>query len=106
MPKFSNKKSENAIEKRLDDREFQLELAEIQGLSDSTNSFLTTMIAVGITWIATLFTLSFTNTIKPEAIVGLLESAIIMVFVIMGIAMVFIVFNYGYIPKRWRKLRR
>jgi uncharacterized membrane protein len=100
------KKSENTIKKRLDDREFQLEIAETQALSDSTNSFLTTMIAVGITWIVSMFTLSLTNTLQASAIVSLLSSALYMLFLVMIIAFIFIVFNYGYIPRKWGKLRK
>jgi hypothetical protein len=102
ISKKKNKKE--TIRKRLNDREFQLEIESVKGVADSFNAFLLSMIAVAITWVTTLVALSSNNALKGDGIVNLLANAIEMIFVIIGIVGAFVIFNYMYVPWKLRKI--
>lgn len=60
---------------RREEREFQFAMFQIRLLHATVNSFFTTMIAVAISWIATMLAISFVPDIPVETKVSVITSA-------------------------------
>jgi uncharacterized protein YacL len=93
------------LKEESEDREFQLQMLETQILHDGFSTIITVFMAVIFSWVAATYTLLFANVV-PEIKISLLTNGIIGVFVGIGLGVVFIVFNFFFVPWRLDRIRK
>jgi len=92
---------------RREDRELQFEMFRVTLAHDFLDSFLTAMIAVSVSWIIAMLTLSYMPGIPSETKVSVVTSALNMFFIWIVAIVVLLVTSLWYIQgKRVGKLRK
>lgn len=97
MPNVSEDKNKD----RDEERQFQVEMLDIQLIHGSFTSFMTAMIAMAISWIAAMAVLSYSNV--PTDVKSLASLSMVWMFILLVAAFVaFYVVSFVYMPT-WQK---
>ena len=91
---------------RREDREFQFEMFRIRLLHNFLISFSTVMMAVSVSWIAAMYSLSFRAEIPAEEKLSILSNALNMLIVFLSVSILFIIGSYVIQRKLVGKLRK